>query len=151
MNKYFKIAPSNDKDRIEIECGKNGRVFLIRTDMGMVIDVYANGEDELIDTMALWDEDLHNETDWTDDLSEDEQHNPITTDEILAFKGSWGQTHKEICENLEYDEATSDDLLMEDYFWLAEDDRWYPIISNMYTEREQEIADYLYNDRMNVV
>ena len=70
---YFKIVPSDDPNRIEIECGKNGHVFLIRTDQGMIVDVYANGNDDLVDTMAIWDEDLNNEVDFTDDLSEDEQ------------------------------------------------------------------------------
>ena len=70
---YFKIIPGIDPDRIEIECGRNGRVFLIHTDQGLVVDVYANGDDELVDTMAIWDEDLNNEVDFTDDLSEDEQ------------------------------------------------------------------------------
>ena len=141
---YFKIIPGIDPDRIEIECGKNGHVFLIRTDQGMIVDVYANGNDDLVDTMAIWDEDLNNERDWTDDLSEDEQHRNIpTTDEIIAFKGSWGQTHSEICSNLGYDEDTSGELLMEDYFWLVEDDRWYNKSSSLFTEREQEIADYL--------
>jgi hypothetical protein len=72
---YFKIVPSDDKDRIEIECGRNGRIFLIRTDMGMVVDVYANGNDDgVVATMSVWDEDMNNERDFTDDLSEEEQH-----------------------------------------------------------------------------
>ena len=75
MINYFKIVPSDDPDRIEIECGKNGHVFLTRTDVGMVVDVYANGNDEIVDTMAIWDEDLNNIRDFTDDLSEEEYPN----------------------------------------------------------------------------
>jgi hypothetical protein len=70
---YFKIIPGIDPDRIEVECGRNGRVFLIHTDEGLIVDVYANGDDELVDTMCIWDEDMNNEVDYTDDLSEDEQ------------------------------------------------------------------------------
>jgi hypothetical protein len=74
---YFKIVPTDDKDRIEIECGRNGHVFLTRTDVGMVVDVYANGNDEIVNTMPIWDEDLNNERDFTDDLSEEEQQPDI--------------------------------------------------------------------------
>ena len=151
MNKYFKIAPSNDKDRIEIECGKNGRVFLIRTDMGMVVDVYANGNDDgVVATMSVWDEDMNNERDFTDDLSEDEQPDvckPPTAEEINEFKAYWGQTHEEICANLEYDEIDSDDLLMMDYFWLQSRKEWYPKMSSVYTEKDQIIADGLRDGR----
>ena len=72
---YFKIIPGIDPDRIEIECGKNGRLFVIHTEEGVIVDIYANGDDEIIDTMTIWDEDLGNERDFTDDLSEDEQPN----------------------------------------------------------------------------
>jgi hypothetical protein len=141
---YFKIIPSIDPDRIEVECGRNGRVFLIHTDEGLIVDVYANGDDELVDTMCIWDEDMNNEVDFTDDLSEDEQpSNTPTATEILEFKSDWGQRHSEICVSLGYDEETADDLLMVDYFWLEDTNEWYPIISSAYTEREQEIADFL--------
>jgi hypothetical protein len=32
---------------------------------------------------------------------------------------------------------------MDDYFWIEEDKKWYNIEASMFTEREQEIADYL--------
>jgi hypothetical protein len=140
---YFKIVPIDDKDRIEIECGRNGHLFLIRTDEGMVVDVYANGNDEIVDTLAIWDEDMNNKRDFTDDLSDNEQHKDKPTDgEIVFFKRHWGQSHVDICESLGYDIGTADDLLMVDYFWI-EDTGWFPIISSAYTEREQEIADYM--------
>jgi hypothetical protein len=70
---YLKIVPGIDPDRIEIECGRNGKVYVTHTDEGVIIDVYANGSDELVDTMTIWDEDMNNERDFTDDLPEDEQ------------------------------------------------------------------------------
>lgn len=63
-------------------------------------------------------------------------------DEIKEFKQNWGQSHSEICANLGYDNDC-DDILMEDYFWVAEDKMWYNKCASMFTEREQEIADYL--------
>ena len=73
---YFKIIPGIDPDRIEVDCGRNGHLFLIRTDEGVIVDVYANGNDDgVVATMCVWDEDMNNERDWTDDLSEEEQPN----------------------------------------------------------------------------
>lgn len=64
------------------------------------------------------------------------------------FKNDWGQTHSEITANLDYPKshAKSDELLMEDYFWLEDNKQWYPKISGGYSERDQEIADYLRNN-----
>ena len=61
--------------------------------------------------------------------------------EIADFENEWGQCHDEICTNLDYDEEESDELLMMDYFWHEE--KWYPKCASTYSEREQEIADYL--------
>lgn len=65
--------------------------------------------------------------------------------DIDKFKNEWGQDHVEICANLGYDTEGSDELLMEDYFWLPDADQWYPKSSSMYTERQQAIADFLRN------
>ena len=143
---YFKIIPSIDPDRIEVECGRNGRVYLIHTDEGLIVDVYANGDDELVDTMCIWDEDMNNEVDFTDDLSEDEQpSNTPTAEEIKEFKKSWGQTHTEICSNLGYStrHSESDELLVGDYFWIEKDKRWYNKSSSLFSERDHEIAEFL--------
>ena len=142
---YFKIIPGIDPDRIEVDCGRNGHLFLIRTDEGVVVDVYANGNDDgVVATMCVWDEDMNNEVDFTDDLSEDEQpSNTPTTEEIKRFKKEWGQKHGEICANLGYDKKTANDLLVDDYFWLEDTKEWYPKISGVYSNRQQEIADYL--------
>jgi hypothetical protein len=147
---YFKIIPSNDPDRIEVDCGRNGHLTLIRTDVGMVVDVYANGNDDgVVATMSVWDVDMNNERDWTDDLSEDEQPNVCktpTAEEMREYYKNWGQKHSEICANLGYDKKTADDLLMVDYFWLQSQKEWYPKISSVYSNREQEIADHLRNN-----
>jgi len=66
--------------------------------------------------------------------------------EIDKWKEDWGQTHEEICSNLGYDEEDSDDLLMDDYFWDQEDEKWYNKHSSTMTEEEEKIADFLRNN-----
>ena len=63
--------------------------------------------------------------------------------EISDFKENWGQSHVEICSNLEYDEDDSDDLLVDDYFWIESDKIWINRHASFFTEREQEIANLL--------
>lgn len=65
--------------------------------------------------------------------------------EIKEFKETWGQTHSEICSALNLDNEGAEDSLRSDYFWLEKDQKWYPAFCSLYTEREQEIADYLMN------
>jgi len=65
---------------------------------------------------------------------------------IEKWKEDWGQTHEEICSNLGYDEEGSDDLLMDDYFWLQEDEKWYNKHSSTMTDEEEEITDFLRNN-----
>jgi hypothetical protein len=67
----------------------------------------------------------------------------FSDEEIRQFKNNWRQTHSEICSELGYDEKDSDDLLVDDYFWIEADKRWYNKSASMFTNREQEIADYL--------
>jgi hypothetical protein len=74
---------------------------------------------------------------------EEKQDEEPTEQEITDFKNKWGQTHNEICANLGYSKKGSDDLLMVDYFWLENEKQWYPENNSCYTEREQEIANYL--------
>jgi len=65
---------------------------------------------------------------------------------IEKWKEDWGQTHEEICSNLGYDEQGSDDLLMGDYFWNQEDEKWYNKHSSTMTDEEEEITDFLRNN-----
>lgn len=141
MKNYFEVEETEEETphRIHIKCGENARAVLIETAEGFVVDVFRNTSDELLDTMTIWN----------DDLSEDEQPDVCktpTAEEIREYYKKWGQKHGEICENLDYDPKTSDDLLMEDYFWLQSQKEWYPKISSVYSDREQEIADHLRNN-----
>ena len=72
-----------------------------------------------------------------------------TKEEIKAYLKEWGQKQGEITANLGYPEShsESDELLMEDYFFLEDKKEWYPKINRFYTEREQEIATYLRENR----
>jgi hypothetical protein len=63
--------------------------------------------------------------------------------EISDFKENWGQSHEEICCCLGYDEEDSEDLLVEDYFWIESDEIWINRNASDFTEREKEIADLL--------
>jgi len=47
-----------------------------------------------------------------------------TPDEFEEFFNAWGQSHEEICSCLGYDEDTSDDLLIDDYFWVESKGLW---------------------------
>lgn len=65
--------------------------------------------------------------------------------EITDFKKKWGQSHSEITANLDYprSHSQSDELLMVDFFWIEKDKKWYNKSASMFTDREQELADYL--------
>ena len=65
------------------------------------------------------------------------------TKNISEFIKNWGQTTEEICLCLGYDEETSDDLLMIDYFF--NDNSWFPKSSSFYTKKYQKIANSLIN------
>jgi hypothetical protein len=79
------------------------------------------------------------------DQEETGDPNNFSDVEIREFKKEWGQTHVEICTNLgySYSHGQSDELLMEDYFFLETNKEWYPKSSSLYTPREQAISDFL--------
>jgi hypothetical protein len=62
---------------------------------------------------------------------------------IEEFCQEWGQSHEELCANLGYNEETSDDIIMLDYFFYFNENCWLPISSSLYTEEEQELANEL--------
>ena len=66
----------------------------------------------------------------------------FTDAEIMAFKNEWGQENDEINSNLGL-EADSTEYLMGMYFWLEAEQKWYPKVSSLYDEKEQEIANHL--------
>lgn len=70
-------------------------------------------------------------------------NNKFTEEEISSFKENWGQSHEEICSCLGYDEDSSDDLLMIDYFWIENDKLWINKSASGFEGKDQEIADFL--------
>jgi len=144
-NSYFEVMRQDfnedaGREEIQIHAGENGNVYLYQDGdkLGFIVDAY--GLNDLVDTMTIWEEDMNPE--------EDNENLPVTfTDEEIAqWKKDWGQTHSEITAELGYprSHAESDGLLMEDYFWVEKDKRWYNRHASMFTPREQAIADYLY-------
>lgn len=144
---YFKVVHTgfckdSQREEIQIHAGEHGNIFIFQDDgkLGFIIDVY--GQVDHHDTMAVWEEDLAGETD--DDLLEESNDPRNFSDvELTDFKDEWGQYNDEICANLDIDEEGAEDYLMGDYFWLEDEEKWYPKCSSMYSEREQVIADYL--------
>lgn len=58
---YFKIVHQGwnkdlQREEIQIHCGENGNLFLIKTEQGFIVDVY--NQDENINTMTVWEDDL---------------------------------------------------------------------------------------------
>ena len=138
---YFEIVragnyPNMDREEIQIHCGKNGNLFIFKTDEGFIVDVY--NQNDNVNTMAIWEEDL--------EIPEETQIPLVihpSDKEIQDFKAAWGQSHKELCDALGLGKKTSDDIIMLDYFWIAEDKMWYNKEATLFTPREQLIADYL--------
>ena len=65
----------------------------------------------------------------------------FTSEDVENFTLEYGQSHSQICDALDYDPETSDDLLVVDYFWMPIEEIWCPKTFN--DERTQMIADYL--------
>ena len=67
----------------------------------------------------------------------------VTQEEVETFLSNWGQTHSNICTELGYDEEGSDDLLIDDYFWLPIQEVWVNKSSSLFEGKDQLIADFL--------
>lgn len=78
----------------------------------------------------------------------DEKFGLVEPLEIKKFLQDWGQTQREITANLGYpaSHSESDELLMEDYFFLEKKKQWYPKNNRFYTDREQIVADHIRNN-----
>ena len=76
----------------------------------------------------------------SDELQNEHKKNEKAYDDFIK---KWGQTHSEICAELGYDVEDSDELLMEDYFWVEGLKQWFPLCSSMSTDEEQDIANSL--------
>ena len=129
-----------EREEIQVNCGENGILMIVKTDEGFVVDTFDIGGNN-INTMAVWEDDIN-------PLVDDEDNEPIDPNNFSLveqenFLDRWGQLTDEVCAELGYDEETSDDLLMIDYFYYEPKKYWIPKISIMYTPREQSIADYL--------
>jgi hypothetical protein len=59
------------------------------------------------------------------------------------FLNEWGQTHQELCDNLELDPKTSDDIIMLDFFWFQ--NLWIPKENSLYTEKDLKIVEKIKN------
>ena len=145
-NSYFEImnqdfCEDSRREEIQIHAGEHGNIFLFQDDgkLGFIIDVY--GEQDHVNTMQVWEEDLDPDDELLEESNAPENFSMV---EVEDFKDEWGQFHDEICAALNVpDSNDADDILMGDYFWLATDNKWFPKCSSMYSEREQAIADYL--------
>ncbi len=138
---YFEIVHSGyqkgiDREEIQVHAGENGNIFISKNPMGFVVDVF--GQNNNPDTMHIFES----------MLTDDEQDNTDISDyDIKQFKEDWGQKHSEITAELGYSirHNESDELLMEDYFWVETDKKWYNKHASMFTEKEQRIANHLQN------
>jgi len=142
---YFVVKSSGfnkelQREEIQINCGENGMLMIVKTDEGFVVDAFDIDGDN-IDSMAVWE----------DSINAIDEEDEFTEAEIKAYLKEWGQKQGEITANLGYprSHAESDDLLMEDYFFLEGKKQWYPKITRMYNEKEQLIADYVRNNSHN--
>jgi hypothetical protein len=134
---YFNIVAAGmnhdlEREEIQIHCGENGNMMIAKTPEGFVIDMYA--QNDHVSTLPVWE----------DDLTPEEEDKPIFSETaIKEFKKKWGQSHKDLCEELGYNKKTSDDVIMLDFFWIAEDKKWYNKEASGFTDMEQLIANYL--------
>jgi hypothetical protein len=127
MKRPFKVIKQDDKERMQISFEGKADIYLIKTAEGFIIDVYKGGsDDKVLDSITVWDDDL--------DPSDEE---------IETFKKEWGQSHGEICANLDIPEDGSDEYLMDDYFWIDNDEIWCNKHASMFSSRDQKIADFL--------
>jgi hypothetical protein len=143
---YFKINKQGwdeglQREEVQVYCGENGNLMIIKTDEGYIVDAY-DVKGEPINTMTIWEDDINP---LVDDEEESDAPENFSDVEVEEFKKNWGQSQSEITANLDYPKShsQSDELLVDDYFWIEEDKRWYPKCASLYTDREQAIADYL--------
>lgn len=141
---YFAIVNQGwntglEREEIQVHCGENGNLMIIKTEEGYIVDAIDVGGNN-INTMCVWEDDINP---LTDDEDEPIDPNNFSLAEQEDFLDEWGQLTDEVCAALDYDEKTSDDLLMLDYFFYEPKKYWIPKASSFYTPREQSIANYL--------
>ncbi len=144
---YFKVISQGynkglEREEIQVHCGENGNLMIIKTPEGFIVDIYNQMKN--VNSLTVWE----------DDLSPLEiKIDPVKHSEKIAeFLIKNGQKHSEITANLNLrpSHADSDEILMEDYFYLEGRKRWYPKSGNsMYGDFESAIALYLQENRDN--
>lgn len=141
---YFEVKNQGwnaglEREEIQVNCGENGILMIVKTDEGFVVDAFDIGGNN-INTMCVWEDDINPLVDDEEESGAPENFSDV---EIEEFKQKWGQTHNDVCDELGYNRKTSDDLLMLDFFWIEEDKKWYNKEASLFTPREQAIANYL--------
>lgn len=141
---YFKIVQAGyneglEREEVQIHCGENGNMMISKTPEGFVVDVYK--QDDHVETLTVWE----------DDLSPLEVEITVKTHgkQIEEFLKTQGQSHSAITAELGLGRShnDSDEILMEDYFYLEKRKQWYSKDSSMYGNTEQAIADFLQENR----
>jgi hypothetical protein len=74
-NNYFRIVhaghcEASQREEIQIHCGENGNVFLHQDEdkLGFIVDAY--GQNDLVDTMTIWEDDMNPNSKALDDFIE---------------------------------------------------------------------------------
>jgi hypothetical protein len=141
---YFEIVQAGfneglQREEVQIHCGENGNLMIAKTPEGFVVDIY--NQDENIDSLTVWEDDLS--------PLEIEIDPNVHGTKIKEFLDTQGQKHSAITAELGLHPAhnMSDEILMDDYFYLEGKKEWYPKNSSMYGDTEQAIANFLQENR----
>lgn len=123
---YFDIVSHGyneelQREEIQIHAGKNGNVFLIKTDVGFIVDVY--NQHDHVSVLGILEDDLTPEEEDDSDVIFD-----FTYSKVMAFIKKWGVS-----------EVNNVNV----HFFEKTNNVWIPKQHPEYTKEEQAIADYL--------
>lgn len=139
---YFEIISEGyneelEREEIQIHAGENGNVFLIKTDEGFIVDVY--NQQEHIDTMAIWNDDLMSEEEIADIVFD------FAYPKVKAFIEKWGKTEEQVFLELGIDtDLDNQEQFTHTHFWEDTNKVWILKVNPEYTDEEQAISDYLH-------
>jgi len=139
----MKLSP-NDKQRLIDKVIEQMKIDIAGEDWSAIDELLHFVPDENL-LGYLPDEDPdggYTRNDGSTQEADDASMTEPTDEEIEKFKEDWGQTDEEIKANLDLPDD-SDELLMDEYFWIPNDEIWCNKDASFFTPREQEIADYL--------
>jgi hypothetical protein len=54
----LKVIDQSEPDRIQIQYGEKGHIYIIHTPEGIVVDVFDDSQNNLVDTFTIWDDDF---------------------------------------------------------------------------------------------